>query len=106
MKKLLIRALALSLCLTLSGLAAVSHAAAPQATATEQLPSFTLHRMETGEGPTLLVIGGIQGEFFGHHGELKPDYEKLGLLPKNVIWHDEAHFILKSADTMACQHSE
>jgi hypothetical protein len=28
----------------------------------EKLPHFTLHRAESGQGPTLLVIGGIQGD--------------------------------------------
>ncbi|MDR2825331.1 MAG: succinylglutamate desuccinylase/aspartoacylase family protein [Deltaproteobacteria bacterium] len=31
-------------------------------TADEKLPHFTLHRSDSGEGPTLLVIGGIQGD--------------------------------------------
>lgn len=58
MKQLCVCAILSLLCLS----AGLAHAA-PQKNAESQWPSFTLHKLGEGnDGPTLLVVGGIQGD--------------------------------------------
>jgi histone acetyltransferase (RNA polymerase elongator complex component) len=43
-------------------------------------------------GKRLLAPRRVQGEFFGHKGDLKAAYEELGLTASNVEWHCDEYF--------------
>lgn len=46
-------------------------------------------------GKRLFAPKRVQGEFFGHKGNLKTAYANMGLSPENITWWNNNHFELK-----------
>lgn len=50
------------------------------------------------KGKRLLAPRRVQGEFFGHKGDLKDAYAELGLTSSNVDWHHKEYFAIVEPD--------
>lgn len=82
-------------------LAGPYHQALGQCLRSRALHIFLKNRLvnEKGEslatGKRLMAPKRVQGEFFGHKGDLKADYAEIGLSTANVSWWAEDYFELR-----------
>lgn len=76
------------------------HPALGQCLRSRALHIFLKNKLVTGEseslvkGKKLLAPRRVQGEFFGHKGDLKAAYAEMGLTTSNVEWHHNEYFEL------------